>query len=124
MTAIGFVTRTIHGGFRGQLKLLTVCADIDIVPNREKSGDIRQTSASSPKASRSDPAGLYRARAEERTMSACHSQPPAWVAAGSAPILVEQLASAATVATSWSGILSTRPKCRAPAHGAGALSCL
>ncbi|MCA6122121.1 DUF736 family protein [Bradyrhizobium sp. WSM 1704] len=40
MTAIGFVTRTIHGGFRGQLKLLPVCADIDIVSNREKSGDI------------------------------------------------------------------------------------
>lgn len=39
MTAIGFVTRTVHGGFRGQLKLLPVCADIDIVPNREKSGD-------------------------------------------------------------------------------------
>lgn len=39
MTAIGFVTRTTHGGFRGQLKLLPVCADIDIVPNRDKSGD-------------------------------------------------------------------------------------
>ncbi|MBR0915390.1 DUF736 domain-containing protein [Bradyrhizobium japonicum] len=39
MTAIGFVTRTIHGGFRGQLKLLPVYADIDIVPNRDKSGD-------------------------------------------------------------------------------------
>jgi uncharacterized protein (DUF736 family) len=39
MTAIGFVTRTIHGGFRGQLKLLPICADIDIVPNRDKSGD-------------------------------------------------------------------------------------
>ena len=34
MTAIGFVTRTTYGGFRGQL-----CADIDIVPNRDKSGD-------------------------------------------------------------------------------------
>ncbi|MCS3761321.1 DUF736 family protein [Bradyrhizobium centrosematis] len=40
MTAIGFVTRTTYGGFRGQLKLLPVCADIDIVPNRDKSGDI------------------------------------------------------------------------------------
>ncbi|MVT71342.1 DUF736 family protein [Bradyrhizobium pachyrhizi] len=39
MTAIGFVTRTTNGGFRGQLKLLPVCADIDIVPNRDKSGD-------------------------------------------------------------------------------------
>ncbi|MBR0902706.1 DUF736 family protein [Bradyrhizobium liaoningense] len=39
MTAIGFVTRTVHGGFRGQLKFLPVCADIDIVPNRDKSGD-------------------------------------------------------------------------------------
>ena len=39
MTAIGFVTRTIYGGFRGQLKFLPICADIDIVPNRDKSGD-------------------------------------------------------------------------------------
>jgi uncharacterized protein (DUF736 family) len=36
MTAIGFVTRTIDGGFRGQFKLLPICADIDIVPNRER----------------------------------------------------------------------------------------
>ncbi|VIO72978.1 hypothetical protein CI1B_46270 [Bradyrhizobium ivorense] len=39
MTAIGFVTRTINGGFRGQLKFLPICADIDIVPNRDKSSD-------------------------------------------------------------------------------------
>ena len=39
MTAIGFVTRTIHGGFSGELKLLPICAHIDIVPNRDKSGD-------------------------------------------------------------------------------------
>ncbi|MEY9523970.1 uncharacterized protein (DUF736 family) [Bradyrhizobium japonicum] len=39
MTAIGFVTRTTYGGFRGQLRSLPVCADIDIVPNRDKSGD-------------------------------------------------------------------------------------
>jgi len=58
MTAIGFVTRTIDGGFQGQLKLLPICADIDIVPNRDKAGDIPQTSASSPKGSRSDPGGF------------------------------------------------------------------
>ncbi|MHC4041562.1 DUF736 family protein [Bradyrhizobium sp. 23AC] len=40
MTAIGFVTRTTHGGYRGQLKFLPICADIDIVPNRDKSDDI------------------------------------------------------------------------------------
>lgn len=39
MIAIGFVTRTTHGGFRGQLKVLPICADLDIVPNRDKSGD-------------------------------------------------------------------------------------
>jgi uncharacterized protein (DUF736 family) len=39
MTAIGFVTRTTHGRFRGQLKFLPICAGIDIVPNRGKSGD-------------------------------------------------------------------------------------
>ena len=39
MTAIGFVTRTVDGGFSGELNLLPICAHIDIVPNREKSGD-------------------------------------------------------------------------------------
>ena len=39
MTAIGFVTRTDNGGFKGQLKTLSVRADIDIVPNRDKSAD-------------------------------------------------------------------------------------
>ena len=39
MTAIGFVTRTEDGGFSGELKILPICTHIDIVPNREKSGD-------------------------------------------------------------------------------------
>jgi uncharacterized protein (DUF736 family) len=39
MTAIGFVTRTDNGGFRGELKTLSIRADIDIVPNRDKSAD-------------------------------------------------------------------------------------
>ncbi|MVT63591.1 DUF736 family protein [Bradyrhizobium pachyrhizi] len=37
MTAIGFVTRTDNGGFRGELKTLSIRAGIDIVPNRSKS---------------------------------------------------------------------------------------
>lgn len=56
MTAIGFVTRTTYGGFRGQLTLLPVCADIDIVPNRDKSGDTPPDFRIFTKASRSDPA--------------------------------------------------------------------
>ena len=39
MTAIGFVTRTTGGCFRGELNVLPIRADIDIVPNRDKSGD-------------------------------------------------------------------------------------
>ncbi len=39
MTAIGFVTRTTNGCFRGQLKVLPICADIDIVPNRDMTGN-------------------------------------------------------------------------------------
>lgn len=39
MPAIGHVTRTSNGGFKGQLKTLTVRAEIDIVPNENKSGD-------------------------------------------------------------------------------------
>ncbi|MCC8937582.1 DUF736 family protein [Bradyrhizobium sp. Arg68] len=39
MTAIGFVTRTDNGGFRGELKTLSVRTGIDIVPNRDKPAD-------------------------------------------------------------------------------------
>ncbi|MBR0897596.1 MULTISPECIES: DUF736 domain-containing protein [Bradyrhizobium] len=37
MTAIGFVTRNDNGGFRGELKTLSIRAHIDIVPNSGKS---------------------------------------------------------------------------------------
>ncbi len=39
MPAIGFVSRQENGGYGGQLKTLTIRADIEIVPNRAKSGD-------------------------------------------------------------------------------------
>lgn len=39
MTAIGHVTRTANGGFKGEVRTLTVRADIDIVPNQTKSGE-------------------------------------------------------------------------------------
>ncbi|MCM8731984.1 DUF736 domain-containing protein [Hephaestia sp. GCM10023244] len=37
MSAIGYVTRTDVGGFKGQIKTLSIRADIDITPNHEKS---------------------------------------------------------------------------------------
>lgn len=39
MPAIGHVSRTDNGGFKGQLKTLTIRAEIDIVPNASKSSD-------------------------------------------------------------------------------------
>jgi uncharacterized protein (DUF736 family) len=39
MPAIGHVTRNSNGGFKGQIKTLTVRAEIDIVPNENKSSD-------------------------------------------------------------------------------------
>jgi uncharacterized protein (DUF736 family) len=38
MPAIGYVSRDGHG-FKGQLKTLSIRADIEIVPNTRKSGD-------------------------------------------------------------------------------------
>ncbi|WP_315833501.1 DUF736 domain-containing protein [Bradyrhizobium prioriisuperbiae] len=38
MTAIGHVTKT-ENGYKGQLKTVSIRADIDIVPNRDKSAD-------------------------------------------------------------------------------------
>ena len=39
MPAIGYVTKQANGGFKGQLKTLSIRADIDIVPNPAKSVD-------------------------------------------------------------------------------------
>lgn len=39
MPSIGTVTRTAHGGFKGQLKTLSIRAEIEITPNRGKSSD-------------------------------------------------------------------------------------
>jgi uncharacterized protein (DUF736 family) len=37
MTAIEYVTRDDNGGYRGQLKTVSIRADIDMIPNRDKS---------------------------------------------------------------------------------------
>ncbi len=37
MASIGYVTKQENGGFKGQLKTVSIRADIDIVPNRSKS---------------------------------------------------------------------------------------
>jgi uncharacterized protein (DUF736 family) len=39
MPAIGHVTKQVNGGFKGQLKTLSIRAEIDIVPNTAKSAD-------------------------------------------------------------------------------------
>jgi uncharacterized protein (DUF736 family) len=39
MSAIGHVTKQANGGFKGQLKTLSIRAEIDIVPNTAKSAD-------------------------------------------------------------------------------------
>jgi len=39
MPAIGYVSKQASGGYKGQLRTLTIRADIDIVPNPGKSAD-------------------------------------------------------------------------------------
>lgn len=39
MPSIGTVTRTAAGGFKGQLKTLSIRAEIEISPNRSKSNE-------------------------------------------------------------------------------------
>lgn len=39
MSAIGYVTKQSSGGYKGQLKTLTIRAEIDIVPNAAKSAE-------------------------------------------------------------------------------------
>ena len=39
MPAIGYVSKQSNGSFKGQLKTLSIRADIDIVPNPAKSAD-------------------------------------------------------------------------------------
>jgi uncharacterized protein (DUF736 family) len=38
MAAIGYVTKQSNGGFKGQIRTLSIRADIDIIPNGSKSG--------------------------------------------------------------------------------------
>jgi len=39
MPAIGYVTKQSTGGYKGQLRTLSIRADIDLVPNAAKSAD-------------------------------------------------------------------------------------
>lgn len=39
MPAIGLVTKLNNGGFKGQIKTLSIRADIDIVPNNSKAAE-------------------------------------------------------------------------------------
>ena len=39
MAAIGYVTKQENGGFKGQLRTLSIRADIDIVPNNGKTSE-------------------------------------------------------------------------------------
>jgi uncharacterized protein (DUF736 family) len=39
MPAIGHLTRTSNGGFKGQLRTLSIKANVEIVPNDTKSSD-------------------------------------------------------------------------------------
>ena len=39
MPAIGHVTRTSNGGFKGQLRTLSIKANVEIAPNESKSSD-------------------------------------------------------------------------------------
>ena len=39
MPAIGYVTKQTNGGYKGQLRTLTIRAEIEIVPNTAKNAD-------------------------------------------------------------------------------------
>ena len=39
MTAIGYVTKNDNGSYKGQLRTVSIRADIDIIPNRDKTAD-------------------------------------------------------------------------------------
>jgi uncharacterized protein (DUF736 family) len=41
MPAIGYVAKQPNGGFKGQLKTLSIRAEIEIIPNRQKSSDVQ-----------------------------------------------------------------------------------
>ena len=69
MPAIGHVTKQGNGGYKGQLKTLTIRADIDIVPNAAKSADNQPDFRVLTKGSRSAPAGCGRARPPARNTS-------------------------------------------------------
>jgi uncharacterized protein (DUF736 family) len=43
MTAIGYVTRNENGSYKGQLRTVSIRAEIDIIPNRDKTAETQPT---------------------------------------------------------------------------------
>ncbi|TKV74166.1 DUF736 domain-containing protein [Bradyrhizobium elkanii] len=80
MTAIGFVTRTDNGGFRGELKTLSIRARIEIVPNSGKSTEAQPDYRIIAQASRSAPAGsgLAKAAKDYVGLSLARAQSAVW----------------------------------------------
>ena len=92
MTAIGFVTRTMDGGFSGELKLLPICAHIDIVPNRDKSGDTPADFRIFTQGIEVGSGRILSGESRATDYVSLSLAAPGFGAVGSAPALVERLA--------------------------------
>ena len=69
MPSIGHVTRQQDGSFKGQLKTLSIRADIEIVPNQSKAADGQPDYRVRPPESKSGPVGIASERRPARPTS-------------------------------------------------------
>lgn len=75
MPAIGYVTRNGEG-FKGQLKTVSIRAEIEIIPNRSKTSEAQPGHRVLAGGSEVGGAGSRPANARARTMSRSRSPPP------------------------------------------------
>jgi uncharacterized protein (DUF736 family) len=68
MTAIGYVTKNDNGSYKGQLKTVSIRADIDIIPNRDKSAGTHPDFRVITQGVETARAGSGAARIQARTM--------------------------------------------------------
>jgi len=86
MPAIGYVTKQSTGGFKGQIKTLSIRADIDIVPNKGKTSESQPDFRVLTQGIEVGAGWTRTGRIPARTMSRSASQLPSSVRASSTPI--------------------------------------
>jgi uncharacterized protein (DUF736 family) len=88
MTAIGYVIKNDNGSYKGQLRTVSIRADIDIIPNRDKSAETRPDFRVLTQGIEISAGWIRRGENSGKEYVSCRSQRPSAVLASSTPISV------------------------------------